>query len=700
MYQTILKIKIAKLKPAMKHLFLFCLVFTSLTSIHAQEQVFNLGKKVNSKFSEIRPTISADGNTLYYVLEGSPQNVNYKKDKRAQDVWYVTRVNDSVWSDPVHCPAPINIAKDNAVFWVSPDGNRLLLRGAFDNGNYLGRGISMCNKTADGWTKPQQLIINDYAKMAVDNYAGASLSNDGKTLLLYFSEERNSFLNDLYVSHLQDDGKWSRPLKMGNAINLDDYDEISPFLASDNLTLYYASNRPGGKGLYDIWMSKRLDSTWTVWTEPVNLGSPINTEEWEAYFTIDAMGQYGYLSTSNKTFGGTDIVRIKLKETQRPQMVAIIYGKVYNAFTGKPMEAELNYDLIPGETAEGNAIAFVDGTYKVTLPFGKKYALRASANNYFSVIDTIDLSEARAFMELRKDLYLQPVINDGNYVIDKNGKVIRTSIDSVFRQGEFSRIPVAEFGRVKEYLLNNPDKLIELLQQINPSADKNDLQKEVQQFIVELTEQKKIYQDWVSSGGNNNVPKQNYARVPMAKFGSIKDFIMNNPDKVVDLIANQNSSLSKTDLQNEMNEYKKELSGQQVAFQKGANYYDVNLEPDTTKIKVGMILTTNNILFDNGKSIIRSASYSELNKAAAMLKANPNMVIELSAHTDAVGGYSFNLKLSNDRALSSKEYLLSRGIPSNRIVTKGYGETTPVADNKTQSGRQLNRRVEFRILKK
>ena len=87
-------------------------------------------------------------------------------------------------------------------------------------------------------------------------------------------------------------------------------------------------------------------------------------------------------------------------------------------------------------------------------------------------------------------------------------------------------------------------------------------------------------------------------------------------------------------------------------------------------------------------------------QVAAMMKANPNMVIELSAHTDAVGGYSANLKLSSDRANSAKEYLLSKNIPSARIMAKGYGETTPVSSNKTEAGRQLNRRVEFRILKK
>jgi outer membrane protein OmpA-like peptidoglycan-associated protein len=83
-----------------------------------------------------------------------------------------------------------------------------------------------------------------------------------------------------------------------------------------------------------------------------------------------------------------------------------------------------------------------------------------------------------------------------------------------------------------------------------------------------------------------------------------------------------------------------------------------------------------------------------------MMNANPNMTIELSAHTDAIGSYSANLKLSDDRANSARQYLMSKGVQADRIIAKGYGETTPVASNQTDGGRQLNRRVEFRILKK
>jgi outer membrane protein OmpA-like peptidoglycan-associated protein len=76
------------------------------------------------------------------------------------------------------------------------------------------------------------------------------------------------------------------------------------------------------------------------------------------------------------------------------------------------------------------------------------------------------------------------------------------------------------------------------------------------------------------------------------------------------------------------------------------------------------------------------------------------MEIELGAHTDNIGGYSTNLALSNDRARSVREYILSKGIEPNRVVSKGYGEVKPIASNKTPAGRQQNRRVEFKILKK
>ena len=540
----------------MKKLLILTLASISSMNVFAQPAYENLGAKVNSPYSEIRPTISADGKYLYYVVEGNPKNTSYKTDKLAQDIWYTELDESGNWSQAQQAGSPVNSNKDNAIFWVSPDGNRILIRGAFDNGKYVGRGFSFCNKTEFGWSNPQQLKISGFKRMAVDAYIGASMANDGKTLFLYFSEEKNSFLNDLYVSKLNEDTEtWSSPVKLGNNISMDDYDEISPFLSSDMTTLYFSSNRPGGKGDYDIWMTKRLDDNWRTWSEPVNMGDSVNSMGWDAYFSVDARGEYGYLSTTTKSTGGTDLVKIKLGENQKPKNVAMIYGKVYNGKTKEPMDAKLFYDLVPGETSEGNAIATPDGKYKVTLPYGKKYSIRASADKFFSVIDTLDLTAADSYKELHRDLYLYPVIDDNNESKDSAYNEVRSDLDDV----------------------------------INTNID---------------------------------------------------------------------------------------------------------------NLKVGQILTSKNILFDFNKSILRADSYEELEKVAKIMKANPNLVIEVSAHTDAVGSYSQNLALSEDRAYAAKQYLISKGINAERLASKGYGETTPVASNQTDGGRQLNRRVEFRILKK
>lgn len=522
-------------------------------SVLAQPQMENLGAKVNSVYHEVRPTVSADGKTLYFVVEGNPKNTNYKSDKKAQDVWYSVLDDNGAWSQAVQSGAPINTQRDNAIFWVSPDGNRLLIRGAFENGQFTGRGLSLCTKTENGWSAPEKLNIDGYSKMSKDLYTGASMSNDGKTLILYFSEEKNSYLNDIYVSRLDEDNQtWSKPRKLGGAINMTDYDEITPFLASDGVTLYFASDRPGGKGDYDIWMTRRTDDTWNNWSDPVNMGDSINSKNWDAYFSVDATGEYGYVSTTRNAIGGTDIARTKLSESQKPRSVVMVYGRIFNALTKEPMNAGLFYDAVPGETAEGNAVSSPGGSFKVTLPYGKKYSLRASADNYFSMLDTLDLSTSGPYKEIHRDLYLNPVVTDGKLMLDSNGNVIRTDLDS------------SELADLKE----------------------------------------------------------------------------------------------------------------------------------------GEILSTNNILFDFSKAILRPESYKELDKIARMLKANPNMQVELSAHTDGIGNYSKNLQLSDDRANSSRNYLISKGVSAGQIVAKGYGETTPVAPNTTEEGRQLNRRVEFRILKK
>ena len=124
------------------------------------------------------------------------------------------------------------------------------------------------------------------------------------------------------------------------------------------------------------------------------------------------------------------------------------------------------------------------------------------------------------------------------------------------------------------------------------------------------------------------------------------------------------------------------------------------LELKKEDVKVGQTIQLNNIYFEFNKAQLLPESFPELDKVVDFLKQTPTIEIELSGHTDNVGSDDYNMTLSQKRADAVKDYLVSKGIAANRLQSKGYGKTKPIATNATESGREQNRRVEFTILKK
>jgi len=491
-------------------------------------KIENIGIKINSNLPELRPTISADGNILFFICENHPANRKFGEIRNSQDIWYSFRDSSGKWEEARHMEYPLNTYYYNAVFWISPDNNRILIRNAFINGDYVGNGVSMSMLREDGsWGKPEMLRIKSYEKYDRGHQYGASMSHDGQTLLLYFGEAKGSFDNDIFVSFLQKDGSWSEPKSLGKKINLPKYDELTPYIGADGVTLYFSSNRPGGLGDNDIWMTKRLDDSWQKWSDPVNLGAPINSADWDAFFTLDAGGEYAYLTTSQEGYGESDIVRVKLLEREKPDPVVLVSGNVYNKKTNQPISASLLYETLPEGTEAGNAISNPgDGSFKIVLPYDKNYLIRATADHFFAQSENLNLDSLvkAGYKVIHKDLYLVP-------------------------------------------------------------------------------------------------------------------------------------------------------------------------------IEIGQVVRLNNVFFDFDKWDLRPESFIELNRVVKLLNENPAIEIEMSAHTDSRGSDNYNIKLSDNRARSVMEYILAKGIAPHRITSKGYGETQPVATNDTDEGRQLNRRVEFKIIK-
>jgi hypothetical protein len=175
-------------------------------------KIENLGININSKLAELRPTISADGNLLFFICENHRYNTKYNSVSNSQDIWYSERDSFGKWGEAMHMEYPLNTYHYNAVFWISPDNNRILIRNAFIDGDYAGNGVSMSTQKKDGsWSKPNALRIKNYEKYDRGRQNGASMTQDGQTLLLYMTPEKGGVNNDIFICFLQPGDWWSEP---------------------------------------------------------------------------------------------------------------------------------------------------------------------------------------------------------------------------------------------------------------------------------------------------------------------------------------------------------------------------------------------------------------------------------------------------------------------------------------------------------
>lgn len=363
-------------------------------------ELVNLGKKINTQYHETAPMVSPDGNTLYFFVANHPQNNRGKTG--SQDIWYSERNSEGEWQEAKHMPSPLNKNRFNQVMTVLNDGKTLLIRGEGKGGE----GFAITHRTKSGWTNPKELKISGYDNMRKGIYSGGCMSPDGNVLILYFSETAKARYSDLYVSFATENGTFTKPKKLGNVINTKQ-DEFGPYLAPDGVTMYFASNRPGGLGNMDIYKTKRLDNTWLNWSEPENLGAPVNTNGFDAYYSIDATGINAYTTRAymSPDGGSLDVLGLRPKKVETPMVT--LTGKVYNNKTLSPMAANIVYDA---EGAESGVIrSKEDGKYKITVPVHALYTLNASAEGFLSTSDSIDLSALGTQKEFQRDLYLSPI---------------------------------------------------------------------------------------------------------------------------------------------------------------------------------------------------------------------------------------------------------------------------------------------------
>jgi len=203
------------------------LITTEPTGMHKEK----LSTKVNSSTSDRAPIISPDGNFLYFIRSGHAENIGGGTDNMT-DIWYSEKSKDGEWDYAKHLGNPINNPSHNMVLSLTPDNNTLYLMSQYKaDGTFKSVGFSQSKRTVDGWASPEDIVVKNFLNNGDHNEF--CFSSDKKIIIHCIKHTVNNGFNDLYVSFKNEDGTYTEPLHMGNAINTAG-DEISPFLASDN----------------------------------------------------------------------------------------------------------------------------------------------------------------------------------------------------------------------------------------------------------------------------------------------------------------------------------------------------------------------------------------------------------------------------------------------------------------------------------
>jgi outer membrane protein OmpA-like peptidoglycan-associated protein len=468
----------------------------------------NVGDKINSPESEYFPSLTIDNGELVITRNIKGFNEDFYSSKKINGEW------QSVKPAEGNVNTPQNEGAQN----ISQDGQWLVFTGCNRVDGVGGCDLYMSYLTGTGWSEP----INMGNKINSDQWdSQPCLSPDKRQL--YFSSRRFGGYggSDIYVCHLQANGKWGEPQNMGPSINTKG-DEQCPFIHADNQTLYFTSNGHPGYGDADLYFVRKGPNG--IWSTATNLGYPINTIDQEGTLFIAADGKTAYYASDRSdSRGGMDIYTFELREDVRPFKTLWVKGQVFDKKTKKGLPSAVELIDLASKEILSKVQTDESGNYLVTLPLGKDYAFNVNRKGYLFYSDNFLLS--------------------------------RPLPDSIYEK---------------------------------------------------------------------NIP----------------------------------------------------------------------LQP----IELNASIVLNNIFFDVNKFDLKPESQVELDRLSQLLVDNPTLKIEIGGHTDNVGKPADNLTLSNNRARSVVTYLTGKGISATRLRAKGYGETKPLSDNNTETGRSLNRRTEMKVV--
>jgi outer membrane protein OmpA-like peptidoglycan-associated protein/tetratricopeptide (TPR) repeat protein len=391
----------------------------------------NLGDSVNSDALEYYPSLTIDGKKLIFTRRLAGDEDFYECD-----------LTDGKWGKAKPLGGKVNTNLNEGAQNISQDGEWIIFTGC----NYP-EGQGSCDlyisfKTKNGWSEAENIgpIVNtDFWE------SSPSLSPDKRDL--YFSSNQSGSYGgkDIWVTHRSNAGKWSRPENLGPTINTKG-DESCSFMYADNQTLFFNSNGHPGYGQTDLFLSKKTsDSTWS---EPENLGYPINTIDEEGSLIVSADGKTAYYaSDGSDTRGGLDLYSFQLREDIQPPRTLWVKGKVFDAKTKNGLPSSVELTDINTRRLISKVQTDEDGNYLTTLPVGKDYAFNVNRKGYLFYSENYNI-DANSDSVYTADIPLQP--------IETGASIILKNIFFDTRKTELKPASIVELDKVIQLMNDNP----------------------------------------------------------------------------------------------------------------------------------------------------------------------------------------------------------------------------------------------------
>jgi outer membrane protein OmpA-like peptidoglycan-associated protein len=568
-------------------------------------------------------------------------------------------------------------------------------------GEKMAEEIQISYNETGSWSMPRKVAVQTQ-----NNYGTAGISADGHEMLVFIGD-----LSGGSIFSIEKDGAdWSRPVPLGTGVQ-SKYMETTASISPDNKTIYFASNRPGGYGGFDIYVSKRNENgTWgsaenlgpqinttanedapfihpnnkllffttdghngmggndiyksemteSGWSKPKNMGYPINTIANDNYFTLIADGTRGYFSSDRKGgLGGQDIFVMDMPEDYETIPLTLIKGRILDAETKLPLKTKIY--MVDTQTKE--KIDYVyhpnekTGNYLVILPPNKSYDMIIESDGFLPYTLNIDVPNQTEFYELYQKIYLKTIKHFDVIV----GQEVQVKNAFYYTQDE-SRVSIR---REHEAALIEYDSIdaYELMGDLISAVDRGAID-----YLIELLMIENPIDEIDFDESNEKVRSARriyyYDESDESKFEKKEvggETIYSLPTMFVTIEAQQQR--------------------QQTAKLSSADY-DVHMLTNVLKV-----------YFEAGESALKKKYESDLDKILKVLEEYPEFGVEISGYASAEGDMDFNKKLSNQRAISVLNYINHKGIVRRRIIAKGFGASSDSGMSKEES-----RRVDVKVV--